>query len=166
MKQILDACCGGRMFHFQKENPEVLFADIREEVHTLCDGRTFVVSPDMVEDFRNMTFPDETFNLVIFDPPHLVRAGDDSWMKAKYGRLDRENWRQDITAGFAECWRVLKSGGTMIFKWNETQIKIGELRPCFPTPPVCGHTTTHNLKTHWIVFYKTDHINLKQRTIK
>ncbi|NDV19087.1 methyltransferase domain-containing protein [Pseudodesulfovibrio sp. JC047] len=154
-KHILDACCGGRMFHFDKQNPEVLFTDIRKEEHTLCDGRSFTVSPDTIEDFRDMSFEDEAFNLVIFDPPHLVRAGDNSWMKAKYGRLDRDNWKDDIQKGFAECWRVLKTGGTLIFKWNETQIKLAELRPLFPARPICGHTTTVNLKTHWIVFYKT-----------
>lgn len=155
MLQILDACCGGRMFHFNKKNPDVLFADIREEDYTLCDGRPFTVSPDTIEDFRDMTFEDETFSLVIFDPPHLVRAGDSSWMKAKYGRLDADNWQEDIQNGFAECWRVLKRGGTLIFKWNETQIKLAELRPLFPASPVCGHTTTANLKTHWVVFHKT-----------
>ena len=34
-KIILDACCGSRMFWFDKENPLVLFADIRDEEHTL-----------------------------------------------------------------------------------------------------------------------------------
>lgn len=28
MKPILDACCGGRMFYFDKNNPNVLFTDI------------------------------------------------------------------------------------------------------------------------------------------
>ena len=29
-KIILDACCGSRMFWFDKENPLTLFADIRD----------------------------------------------------------------------------------------------------------------------------------------
>ena len=40
-KEILDVCCGGRMFWFDKHNPDVLFSDIREEEHLLCDGRFF-----------------------------------------------------------------------------------------------------------------------------
>ncbi len=30
MKQILDACCGSRMFWFDKKNPHVEFCDNRE----------------------------------------------------------------------------------------------------------------------------------------
>ncbi len=39
MKPILDACCGGKMFYFDKNDPRVLFQDIRKEETTLCDGR-------------------------------------------------------------------------------------------------------------------------------
>lgn len=40
MKPVLDACCGSRMFWFDRQNPDVVFMDRREESHTLCDGRT------------------------------------------------------------------------------------------------------------------------------
>ncbi len=43
---ILDMCCGSRMFWFDKQDPRALFADIRSEQHTLCDGRSLVISPD------------------------------------------------------------------------------------------------------------------------
>ena len=71
MKPILDACCGGKMFYFDKNDPRVLFQDIRKEETTLCDGRKFEVKPDVVGDFTSMRFPDNTFNMVVFDPPHL-----------------------------------------------------------------------------------------------
>jgi hypothetical protein len=29
-KRVLDACCGSRMFWFDKQNPDVVFADNRE----------------------------------------------------------------------------------------------------------------------------------------
>lgn len=67
-KTILDACCGSRMFYFNKHNPNVLFADIRSEEHVLCDGRQLKINPDIVCDFRNIPFPDENFKMVIFDP--------------------------------------------------------------------------------------------------
>lgn len=45
---ILDACCGGKMFYFDKEDPRVLFQDIREIETTLCDGRPWKIKPDIV----------------------------------------------------------------------------------------------------------------------
>lgn len=32
-KIILDACCGSRMFWFNKKHPNAIFADIRDEEH-------------------------------------------------------------------------------------------------------------------------------------
>ena len=65
MKRVLDACCGSRMFYFDKADPEVLFADNRELETTLCDGRTLLVKPDIHMDFRNMPYPDNTFKVVV-----------------------------------------------------------------------------------------------------
>lgn len=153
--QILDPCCGGRMMWFDKRDLRAAFCDVRAENHVLCDGRVFEVRPDTVADFRSLPFPDASFNLVCFDPPHLVRAGEKSWMRKKYGSLDRMTWQTDLSQGFSECWRVLRSGGTLISKWNETQIKLRDVLACFPQKPVFGHTTTTNLKTHWITFYRS-----------
>ena len=89
-KQILDACCGAKMFWFDKQYPHALFCDIRDEVHTLCDGRVFKVKPDALVDFRNMPHPDEHFNLVVYDPPHLEIAGERSWQGKKYGKTNRD----------------------------------------------------------------------------
>ena len=151
MKFILDACCGGRMFYFDKNDDRVNFCDIREEKYTLCDGRSFEVAPDTVADFRNFPFEDESFYLVVFDPPHLVRLGRNSWMAKKYGKLD-ESWRGDLAKGFDECMRVLKPGGTLIFKWNENQIKLAEVLKCFSIAPLLGQRTT--AQTHWLVFLR------------
>ena len=85
MPKILDACCGSRMFWFNRNNPDVIFADNRKLETTLCDGRALVIDPDVIIDFRNMPFDDNTFDLVVFDPPHLIRAGEKSWLAKKYG---------------------------------------------------------------------------------
>lgn len=69
MKRILDACCGSRMFWFDKQNGEVLYMDNRQIHDTLCDGRKLEIKPDVVADFRNIPFGDNTFYLVVFDPP-------------------------------------------------------------------------------------------------
>lgn len=150
---ILDPTCGSRMFYFDKTDDRVLFGDQRNEAHLLCDGRELNIAPDIELDFRDLPFEDAAFSLVIFDPPHLVRAGKKSWLALKYGVLGQD-WQHDMQQGFQEVWRVLKPNGTLIFKWNETQIKMTELTSLFPSNPVCGHRTTQNLKTHWLVFFK------------
>lgn len=53
MQRILDACCGSRMFWFDRKNNDVLFMDNREINETLCDGRTLQIKPDKIADFRN-----------------------------------------------------------------------------------------------------------------
>ena len=68
-KIILDACCGSRMFWFDKSNPAVIFGDIREVDDILCDGTKLEVRPDVKMDFTDMPFEDESFKMVVFDPP-------------------------------------------------------------------------------------------------
>ena len=155
-KEILDACCGGKMFWYDKDNDDALFMDIREvDDMTLCGGRTFRVKPDVVADFRDMPFENDKFRLVIFDPPHLKQAGEGSYMALKYGKLDTDNWQDDLRRGFAECWRVLKPGGTLIFKWSEAQIPKSEVAKLYPSKPVIGNRRD---KTHWVVFYKSEEV--------
>ena len=151
---ILDPCCGSRMFWFDRETPAVVFGDIRTEQHTLCDGRSLVVAPDMEMDFRSLPFGDGTFKLVVFDPPHLRKAGDTSWMRAKYGVLDADNWQADLRQGFAECFRVLATDGVLIFKWSETQIKVREILALTEHEPLFGHPSGKKGGTHWITFMK------------
>lgn len=64
MKKILDVCCGSRMFWFDKENPDTIFADNREVETTLCDGRKLLIKPDIKMDFRNMPFEDNVFKVI------------------------------------------------------------------------------------------------------
>lgn len=112
-KSVLDACCGSRMMWFDKNSPNAIFADTRHETLTVTDRshradgiRTLRIEPDHLMDFRSMPFADNTFKLVAFDPPHIERAGPRSWLAAKYGKLS-DDWRADLRAGFAECFRVL-----------------------------------------------------------
>lgn len=153
-KSILDVCCGSRMFYFDKQDDRVLFCDIRELETTLCDGRPLVVKPDILADFRHLPFEDGKFPLVIFDPPHPRRVGENSWMQKKYGNLPRHDWNDYLKEGFNECWRVLRVGGTLIFKWNEKQISVGRIQHLFPSQPVIGTRT--KLDTLFIVFFKSE----------
>lgn len=148
---ILDVCCGSKMFYFDKNPRDVIFMDIREETHILCDSREVCIKPDIVGDFRQIPFNDNYFEMVIFDPPHLVKAGQNSWLAKKYGVLNKETWKDDIRQGFAECMRVLKSKGTLVFKWNEDQIKLSEILNIIDYKPLLGNRRN---KTHWLIFIK------------
>lgn len=155
MKQrILDMCCGSRMFYFDKHDPQVLFTDIREYHDTLCDGRKLDVQPDMIADCTNLPFEDETFNMVVFDPPHLLKVGPNSWLCKKYGKLP-ENWQAFINDSIHDGMRVLKTNGTLIFKWNEQQIKVSDvLKAITDYKPIFGHSTTIKNQTIWMAFMK------------
>lgn len=156
--KILDACCGSRMFWFDKNNPNVLFMDKRNETLKAKDRdkiRTIEINPDIVGDFTDMPFENESFYMVVFDPPHLKRLGDSSWLCKKYGKLS-DDWQSLIRKGFEECMRVLKTNGTLIFKWNETEISVKDVLKAIPYKPLFGHTTGRQSKTIWMAFMKEE----------
>ena len=149
--KILDACCGSKMFWFDRENPNVIFSDLRKEKHVLCDGRILNINQDVQENFTNLNFPDKRFKLVVFDPPHLNSLGKKSWMALKYGVL-KENWKEEIAMGFRECFRVLEDDVILIFKWSDVDIKVSDILKLSPIPPLFGHRTMINNRTIWLCF--------------
>lgn len=153
MKKILDVCCGSRMFYYDKENEDVTFMDIRTHYEELESGHVINVRPDVVGDFRDIPFDTDSFHMVVFDPPHLIHAGDNSWLAKKYGKLNKDSWKEDISLGFKECMRVLKPNGTLIFKWNEEQIKLNDILATTEFKPLFGNKRS---KTHWLVFMKSE----------
>lgn len=140
-KKILDACCGGRMMWFDKADPDAIYMDIREEEFIACDGRRVRVHPDLIADFRNMPFEDESFKLVVFDPPQFNRLGANSYTAQKYGRLF-PSWETDLKRGFDECMRVLEPFGILIFKGMRFKSrlancwKFSDSNPCSVISPV------------------------------
>lgn len=156
--KVLDACCGNRMFWFNKNHPDTLYIDNRTmgpvQVGKGKNARTRQVQPDKVMDFRSLDLPDNTFYLVVFDPPHFTSLGANSYTAITYGRLDPFTWRDDISKGFAECFRVLKPNGTLIFKWNEYDVPLKEVLALTPHRPLFGHPSGKSQLTHWITFMK------------
>lgn len=150
-KPILDACCGSRMFWFDKDNPLVEFMDIRDEEAVLTDGQLVIVHPNTIGDFTAMPYPDNSFKMVVFDPPHMVWAGDQSNIRKRYGVLDKD-WKTELAMGFKECFRVLEPYGTLIFKWNETQLKLKTVLALTDEKPLFGHRGGG--RTIWVAFMK------------
>lgn len=157
-KKILDVCCGGRMFWFNKKHPNALYLDIRQEKHFVSrgnkgvDNRHRAILPDKVMDFRKLDLPDESYSLIVFDPPHLF-AGRKSYFAQIYGSLE-DTWQEDLRSGFSECFRVLKPDGVLIFKWNESDIPLREILALTPVQPLFGNRSGKASKTHWVAFMK------------
>jgi hypothetical protein len=49
---------------------------------------------------------------------------------------------------------VLDADGVLVFKWNETQVKVGEVLALTPERPLFGHLSGRKGLTHWLVFMK------------
>jgi len=153
MKTILDMCCSGREFWFNKAHPSVIYCDKRKGEFKISDGRMVDVNPDVVCDFTNLPFEAGKFDLVVFDPPHLSKLGETSNFAKKYGVLG-EYWEDTIRLGFQEAFRVLKIGGCLIFKWNEFEIPVSKVIGLSPFEPLFGHKSGKQAKTHWMCFIK------------
>lgn len=148
--------------YFDPTDQRVLFGDIRHETVVVTDNsprnrsgvRALHIHPDVRLDFRTLPFADESFPLVVFDPPHLVQAGPRSWLAARYGKLGAD-WREDLRRGFSEAFRVLRAEGTLIFKWNECQVPLREVLACTDQAPLFGHRSGKRSLTHWLTFLKS-----------
>jgi SAM-dependent methyltransferase len=147
------------MFWFDRKDSRAIFVDKRRESHTLTDkssaggSRELVIDPDLQADFTALPFEDESFSLVVFDPPHLIRNGKKGWLAKKYGKLEGD-WREELRKGFSECFRVLKNEGALIFKWNEHEVPVSQILALTPERPLFGNRCGKTAKSHWIVFHK------------
>jgi len=127
-KFILDATAGFRMMWFNKKHPNTIYLDCRPE----CE-------PDIVGDFRDLKqFPDETFRLIVFDPPHIIRKTRFCTMSMvrTFGSLEPDTWAEDLKKGFRELWRILKPFGILILKWSNHQINSNDVIKLAPEKPL------------------------------
>lgn len=158
-KKILDMTCGSRTIWFNKNHPAAIYFDKRRESMEMYFGkartrlRQLHVDPDVIGDFTALPFKDESFSLVVFDPPHLTGAKETAWLVKKYGKLD-ENWPQMLHDGFAEGMRVLKPDGVLIFKWSEYDIPAADVWKAIGQKPLFGHHSGKKSTTFWGCFMK------------
>ena len=157
-KVVLDCTCGGRSIWFDKHNRHTVYTDIRREHFEGDFGsnhshHTIDIDPDILADFTDLPFPDNTFKLVVFDPPHIEGLSSKSWTLKRYGTLTKD-WRVILREGFNECMRVLEPFGVLVFKWSETQIPASELWDAIGETPLFGHHSGKKMRTFWAVFMK------------
>jgi len=96
--KILDATCGAKGIWYQKNHPFVTFMDKRRGTFSkravskgckIVNDRKFNIYPDVISEWKNAPFPDNHFDMVIFDPPHLMidKGKKKSGMMVQYGHL-------------------------------------------------------------------------------
>lgn len=156
-KKILDVTCGARTMWFDKHHPAAVYCDKRrEEYHHIWKNAgncSLSIDPDVLCNFTALPFPDNSFPLVVFDPPHLTGAKETAWLVKKYGKLDN-TWPQMLHDGFRECMRVLKPDGVLIFKWSEYNIPAAEVWKAIGEKPLFGHHSGKKSQTFWGCFMK------------
>jgi len=161
--RILDATCSIRSIWYQKKHPFVTFLDKRYETINMKtenlkfkDCTTLRIHPDIIAEWQSLPFKDGVFDMIVFDPPHIIANRDNklSGMQKKYGLFYKDNWRRVLGTGIIELFRVLRSNGTFILKWCEVDKKVDEVIQLIPYPPMFGTRTGQANKNHWIVFIK------------
>jgi len=141
---------------YDKNNNYTVFMDKRHEITTFCQ-QTISILPDVQAVWAFIPFKSETFDMIIFDPPHIISPPGTapSGMQRKYGVLYTGSWMNTISTGMDEMFRVLKPGGILIFKWNDARIKLSEVLKCIHHKPAFGTRTGTRNNTHWITFIKS-----------
>jgi len=156
MNQVIDVCCGGKMWWYNKTRNGVLFMDKREISPGSVKGENWSCQPDLIGDYRAIPFDDETFYKVVCDPPHKIK-GDSGIITTKYGFLG-QNWQDDLSKMFNECWRILKPGGSLIIKWADVDVPPRKILDCFfdweNRLDVSTHTKKGVNNTYFFSFYK------------
>jgi SAM-dependent methyltransferase len=136
--RILDTTCAGRHIWFDKNRDDTIYVDRRIlPKGTIPIRPNWQVRPDVCADFTMLPFPDECFDIVVFDPPHIIRdTPSKSFLRTKYGEMRSGDWQQTLRAGFDECWRVLRSSGTLHFKWANGSQPLKKVLGLFPVRPL------------------------------
>jgi len=157
--KILDATAGFRGIWYQKKHPFVIFMDKRNENITLKKGKNggrIKINPDIVSEWARAPFPNNHFDMIIFDPPHILREEKLGILTKKYGCLQKSTYKHELENGIKKLFEILKPEGIFIFKWAESDIKIETVLKLFPYKPLFGSQTKSKgyTQTFWILFIK------------
>jgi len=174
-KFILDATAGFRMMWFNKQHPNTVFMDLRNDMQLRKDAEQFGENraraifkswmpnnATIQGDFRKTTFPNEKFKLIVWDPPHLFGSGSRKHQQGLcFGTLHAETWQSDLKRGFAELWRCLAPWGILIFKWHDSKFQYKRILKLFFERPLFGQITSKRkdkkgktIHTFWFCFMK------------
>lgn len=173
--KILDATCGMKGIWYQKNHPFVTFMDKRKgQFDMKVDNpnisfkarRITKVMPDVISEWKDTPFPDNYFDMVIFDPPHLIleRGKKMPALVNRYGCLYKDDYKKVLKEGIKKLFDVLKPEGIFIFKWCENSAKTEDIIKLFPYKPMFGSNTKSKGHTanFWILFIKYNRDDLER----
>lgn len=107
--RALEPCCGHRRAWARDKPPATTYGDILIEVR-----------PELVMDFRALPFRDALFDIVFFDPPHLIRKKAWRQLSDRYLHFGhwqtRAEWEGALDAVNAEFHRVTRPAATLHVK--------------------------------------------------
>ena len=160
-KFILDATAGFRGMWLNKKHPNCLYVDERAEV-----------KPDVIADFRNLSFiPNESKRLIVFDPPHMIQNTKTGDLAKRFGTLCPETWQSDLRKGFTELWRILAPYGVLFFKWSEHDKPLGSILKLFCVAPLVIQRSAgakarngRPSSTLWCCFMKIPSVDIESAT--
>jgi hypothetical protein len=86
------------------------FHDGSAHVAFTCHDKDPARAPHGPMDVTDLRYGDLSFDVVLFDGPHIANGGDESIMAAQFGTADEAEIKRIIMAGTRECWRVCGQG--------------------------------------------------------
>lgn len=133
---------------FDKQNEDTVYLDQKKQCR-----------PTILAVWKALPFENERFDLVVFDPPHLVYGPENKGLfKERYGGINNQTFHVDFFNAFKELFRVLKTGGFLIFKWNDHDKPVEKILALIDQKPLFGQRTSvktrHISQTLWICFKK------------
>ena len=175
-KFILDATAGFRMMWFDKNQENTVYLDKRNDEQIRKDAEDFGnnrgrklfktldrKNPTVEGNFCKTPYSDESFRLIVWDPPHLIGSNSRRFQQGlTFGVLQAETWQSELTHGFLELWRLLKPYGVLIFKWHDSSLDYKRILKLFHTKPLFGQITSNRYPksakktrhTFWFCFMK------------
>jgi len=147
-----------------KQKGDTVYCDRRQEPPDFAgDGRTYAVQPDIIADNRELPFQPDTFDLAVYDPPHVLREDGmkqlSGFVIKKYGALKAETWQDDLHKSVCELFRVLTDAGTLMFKFSDVETDWKDVLDALPVDPLFGTTTkkTSNQETRWFTLHASQY---------
>lgn len=115
-------------------------------------------------DFLALPWPDETFEVVVFDPPYKLNGTSTgegpSEADDDYGVTEYMGWRERhamIKAGITESVRVLERGGVLLVKCQD-QVCGGRIR--FQAREFAEHTESIEINDQPVGMFQVDMLHL------